>query len=175
MKTQSGAAGRNLAGANSNDGAGLITYACATDANMKFDLPGFTPPLPYSGKTTKLMATHSSKCVDVPYDFTAPGIGLNQWDCVAGAPEQDFQLVGTPDGFYQVKPRNSGLCLDAGSAANGTIVRQQACGSAISQKWKVFSRGFGAYSFTTANGASCLDIARISSDNGAELQVWYSP
>lgn len=172
VKTQGGATCLNLSGNNANDGAALITWTCGADANMKFDLPGFTLPLPYSGRTTTLVATHSNKCVDVPNASTAPGTGLLQWDCVAGAPEQDFQFVGTSDGFYQVKPRNSGLCLDAGSATNGTIVRQQACGSATSQKWKVVSRGFGAYSITTANGASCLDIARISSDNGAELTVW---
>jgi mannan endo-1,4-beta-mannosidase len=172
VKTQSGAACLNISGANANDGSALITWACGADANMKFDLPGFTPALPYSGKVTTLVASHSNKCVDVPAASTSPGVGLNQWDCVANSPEQAFQFVGTGDGFYQIKPQNSGLCLDSGSAANGTIVRQQACGSATSQKWKVQAKGNGAYALTTANGTSCLDIARISSDNGAEVTVW---
>lgn len=172
VKTQGGTTCLNLAGANSNDGAQLITWACGADANMKFDLPGFTPPLPYSGKTTTLVASHSNKCVDVPAASTAPGVGLNQWDCVAGSPEQSFQFVGTSDGFYQIKPSYTNLCLDSGSAANGTIVRQQTCGSATSQKWKVQQKSNGTFNITTANGASCLDIARISSDNGAEVTVW---
>ncbi|NMO14529.1 cellulase family glycosylhydrolase [Pyxidicoccus fallax] len=172
VKTRDGTACLNLSGANSNDGAQLITWPCGSDANMQFDLPGYTAPLPYSGRTTTLVATHSNKCVDVPAASTAPGTGLNQWDCVAGAPEQSFQFVGTGDGFYQIKPPYSGLCLDSGSAANGTIVRQQTCGGATSQKWKVQPKGNGVYAITTANGTSCLDIARISSDNGAEVTVW---
>ncbi len=172
VKSQDGARCLNISGAAYNDGDALITWACGPDANMKFTLSGFTPPLPYSGKVSTLVATHSNKCVDVPGASTAPGVVLNQWDCVAGSPEQDFQFVGTSDGFYQLKPRNSGLCLDSGSAANGTFVRQQPCGSATSQKWKVQAKGNGVFNITTANGASCLDIARISSDNGAEVTVW---
>ncbi len=172
VKTQDGARCLNMSGANSNDGSALITWTCGPDSNMKFTMAGFTPPLPYSGKMTTLVATHSNKCVDVPNASTSPGVGLNQWDCVAGSPEQDYTFVGTSDGFYQIKPRSSGLCLDSGSAANGTVVRQQNCGSATSQKWKVVSKGGGVFNLTTANGASCLDIAGISQSNGANVTVW---
>jgi hypothetical protein len=173
VKTRDGAGCLNLSGANSNDGAALITWACGTEANMRFQLDGFgtTEPLPHAGKVTTLVATHSGRCVDVSAGSTSPGSTLVQWACHGGI-NQDFQLVGTPDGFYQLKPRVSGLCLDSGSAANGTRVLQQTCGGASSQKWKVQQQAGGAFTVTTANGNSCLDIADISTADGAAVTVW---
>ncbi|MCO8271622.1 RICIN domain-containing protein [Actinoplanes sp. TRM 88003] len=76
----------------------------------------------------QVIAQHSGKCVDVASASTADGANIIQYTCGNGA-NQQWQLAS--DGT--LRARHSGKCLDV--AADGTDLRQNACGTATNQTW----------------------------------------
>jgi hypothetical protein len=71
-----------------------------------------------------MRARHSGKCLDVEGVSTAPGAGVQQWDC-HGGPNQQFAIEPVGD-HYRIRARHSGLYLDVAGASleNGARLTQ---------------------------------------------------
>ena len=70
---------------------------------------------------------------------TANGVGLVQATC-NGNTSQQWVTEAMGSGYFRVKSRFSGLCMDvnAASTADGASVIQWACGTGTNQQWKNF-------------------------------------
>jgi hypothetical protein len=95
---------------------------CQVDRNDGDHQRFIVEPLPDG--YVRMRAKHSGKCLDVEYASSAPGAGLQQWDC-AGGPNQQFAIEPVGD-CYRIRVRHSGQCLDvaAASANNGARLTQ---------------------------------------------------
>lgn len=73
----------------------------------------------------------------------------------------------------QIVARHSGKCLsvNGGSTDDGAAVVQNACGTDLSQQWKLQATGT-AYNVIGQGSGKCLDVADKSTANGAALIQW---
>lgn len=80
---------------------------------------------------------NSDLCLAVPGGSTAPGTTLSQYTCT-GAPTQNWTLLATSGGSWQIKNAGNGQCVDVGgNRTNGSRVVQNPCRAQASQYWKV--------------------------------------
>ena len=75
---------------------------------------------------------------------------------------------------YELRPLNSGKCLDIvnGSRANGARIQQWTCSGAPQQKWYLRGVGGEYYNIVSAHDAACLDLRDNLNANGAVVQQW---
>jgi len=85
-----------------------------------------------------------------------------------GALQSVSGSIGTPgtSTARQIVGTQSGRCLDAASAANGTQVRLQDCGGQAGQAWT------RAGQTLTVGGTKCLDASGHGTANGTPVIVW---
>jgi aryl-phospho-beta-D-glucosidase BglC (GH1 family) len=129
-------------------------------------------------------ATHWATTPNISTDSAATiAADWQQWATpVTFALNTSLGLHGTAAGsttiststWYNVVNENSGSCVDAAGATNGTIVQQWACGNQqFNQEWQFQSQGNGAYSIVNRNApAEVLDITNAGTANGSLLQLW---
>jgi hypothetical protein len=141
---------------------------------------GDTPATAFTSTLSPLHA--SGKCLDVPNGVAENGQYLQQWDCDnSDAPNQNFEFkpVAGQSQTYLIKHVQSDFCLDLanGSDANGTAVQLYNCSAENpNQHWQLRSIPNAAKTFqlvaqTTLTGNTlCLDVAGVSTKNGAQLQ-----
>ncbi|WP_341676133.1 RICIN domain-containing protein [Niveibacterium sp. SC-1] len=138
---------------------------------------GTTPPptgatLP-SGNY-QLINKNSNKCVDVSCGNTANNANIVQWDCIAGAQNQQWQFVATDSGFYRLTARHSGKVIDiaGGNTANGAKAIQWEYLGGANQQWKPFDVGGGFYKFISRSSGRALELPGCNTANGTQLQQW---
>ncbi|WP_214107497.1 RICIN domain-containing protein [Acrocarpospora catenulata] len=78
---------------------------------------------------------------------------------------------------YELRPLNSGKCLDVvnGSRANGARIQQWTCSGNSQQKWYIRSTGHPSgelYTIVSAHSGACLDLRDSNPGNGAVVQQW---
>lgn len=75
---------------------------------------------------------------------------------------------------YEIRPLNSGKCLDVvdGSRANGARVQQWTCSGASQQKWYIRNIRGELYTIVSVNSGACLDLRDSNPRNGAVIQQW---
>jgi len=127
----SGSCVDDSAGGISN-GTVLQQYACSTgNPNQKWR---FTA----SGGGYYEVTTYNSSTVgwNVIGSGTAPGTGLQLYTYYGGLNAQ-FEPVLLSNGYYQLKDRNSGLCLNDpnGTTANGQRLQINTCNASTSDSW----------------------------------------
>ena len=71
----------------------------------------------------------SGKCLDVSDASTADGANIIQYACGNGR-NQQWQWTAV-DGYYQLRARHSGKCLEAA----GADIQQATCGTGVNQQW----------------------------------------
>ena len=88
----------------------------------------------------ELVNQNSNKCLDVPGGNPAPGVELQQWDCLGG----DMQLWAVetqpplpPVATSRVKNLMTGLCVDDKDWSNapGSSLQQWTCLDNPPQQW----------------------------------------
>lgn len=121
----------------------------------------------------------SGKCVDAMDRGTANGTAVQQWSCVAGQTNQQWQFRATDSGYYRVVNRNAAATeqvwdVTGGSTATGDSVPVQTWqwSSGTNQQWKPVLQADGSYVFTARHSAKCLDVAAASVADGARLQQY---
>lgn len=129
----------------------------------------------------KLVASHSSKCIEVTGQSTSDGAAVKQNACVAGATNQrwvDLPLpASTPAGAplrHLLMNLNSGKCLDRpnGNVANGTLLQQHTCHAGAAQIFIARSNGqWEALGTSGQPSNQCLDIPSHSQNNNVQLQM----
>jgi hypothetical protein len=87
-----------------------------------------------------------------------------------------FSDVGRliPDGTYRVFSRKSNKALTAsnGATSNGTPLVQWTYGGGDEQKWTFTHQSDGQYKVTGVASGRVMDVAGVSTANGAAIQLW---
>ncbi|KIF66572.1 hypothetical protein HY68_31860 [Streptomyces sp. AcH 505] len=131
-----------------------------------------------ASKWYSIANTNSHKCVDAANGGTANGTALQQWTCVAGSTNQQWQFQPTDSGYYKVVSRNAATAAwditgGPGATGNGVKVQLWGYGGGTNEQFKPVQHSDGSYSFTPRNNtAQCLDITDVSTADGARLQQW---
>ncbi|MDT8913600.1 RICIN domain-containing protein [Amycolatopsis sp. PS_44_ISF1] len=135
--------------------------------------------------TAGLTGTHTisvgGKVLDVPNHSTAAGTQLDTWTTNGGA-NQSWTFTQQPDGSYQLRSIESGLCVDVngGATTAGTAIIQWTCTGGTNQHWTATRQSDGSYQFTSAHSGLSLTTASTANgalvtqqaDSGASLQRW---
>jgi hypothetical protein len=127
-----------------------------------------------SGGVYVIKNVNSGKCVDVTGAATTSGANIEQWDC-NGHANQAFKFISVGNGYYEVRPMNSGSqCMDIfqASTANGGNVDQWSCNTHTSQHFKLTTISTGKYELVAQNSGKCLDVAGSSTARGANIQQY---
>lgn len=75
---------------------------------------------------------------------------------------------------YTIRPRQSGLCMDAvnGAINDSTPLQQWNCNGTGAQHFRAEVRGQGYFRFVNVKSGKCLDITGGSMEPEAKLQLW---
>lgn len=78
------------------------------------------------------------------------------------------------DGTYELRSRNSGMCLDLlrSSTADGAAIAQWTCNFGANQYWWMTHVGAGKYEIKSAASGKCLDVFGGSVAAGAVIHQW---
>ncbi|MFJ6725409.1 RICIN domain-containing protein [Streptomyces sp. NPDC091281] len=120
---------------------------------------------------------NSGKCVDDTAGSTANGAAVQQWACVPGSTNQQWQFQPTDSGYYRVASRNAANAswdvTGGAGAASGAKIQLWSYGGGTNQQWKPVPGTGGTYTLTPrSNPAQCLDVTDVSTADGARLQQW---
>jgi endoglucanase len=128
-----------------------------------------------------VVSRHSGKAIDVNGGSTSDGAAIIQWTRTDST-NQQWQLVDSGGGYYQLRARHSGKVVDVSSAADGADVVQRTSSSATSQQFRVVDTDSGYVKFINRSSGKALDLwgwstadgARISqyTDSGGANQQW---
>ena len=115
-----------------------------------------------------LVNRNSGKALDVYNLSTADGAGITQWSRNDGA-HQQWQFVGSGDGYYRIKSRLSGKVLDvyAKSTADGGAVVQWTDNNGANQQWAP-SISSGYATLINRNSGKALEVQGASTADGGE-------
>jgi hypothetical protein len=128
-----------------------------------------------------LVARHSGKCLSLSENNPSNGAAIIQWACSPSPSPGDGQvitLVPMGGSRYNVKVNSSGKCVDVTgvSTADGAYLQQWDClgPSQTNQIWnKVQIEGqSGYFAFIAQHSSKCMDVAGVSTGNGARIQQW---
>ncbi|MEF2528957.1 MULTISPECIES: RICIN domain-containing protein [Streptomyces] len=149
------------------DNPGPTPTPTPTPTSTASPTPGPEGPV-QSGATYQLVNAKSGKALDNP-GKTTEGAQLVQWTA-GNYSNQKFTATRNTDGTYQLKVKNSGLCVSAapGSTSDGAAVQQRACGSAAEQKWRITASG-GGLAAAAQHSGKCLDVSGGSTSDGARI------
>ncbi len=110
--------------------------------------------------------------------WTDNGNSLVQYD-FTGADSQRLYLDRSPEGYYKMKFRHSGKCVDVDgpNVSPGTRTHQWDCSSTTSQEWLFLSerpaaQDYVEYQLVSRRSGKCLDVSDHGVDNGVRLQQW---
>lgn len=121
-----------------------------------------------------VISKNSGKCLDIPGLSTAAGAGTQQWTCWGGA-NQQF-LLSAVQGGYKITAKNSSLQMDVAGGpsaiANGVRVIQWPYWGGSNEIWQVTPTADGYFSIVALNSGKCLDVAGMSTTDGAIVQQW---
>jgi lysophospholipase L1-like esterase len=132
-------------------------------------VPGIVQTNQNAGKHVHLVDMHAALTAADLTDGIHPTAG--GYDKMAatwfGALQSVAGSIGTPgtSAARQIVGTQSGRCLDAASAANGTQVRLQDCAGQTGQAWTRTGQSLTA-------GGKCLDASGHGTTNGTPVIVW---
>jgi hypothetical protein len=103
------------------------------------------------------------------YDGNKHG-NVYEWECHGGA-NQQWALESTGDGFYLIKNRDSGHCLDALRSAPSSFgkignIYEWGCHGGDNQKWRLQDIDSGFRLIINKDSNNCADALRGTNDNG---------
>lgn len=154
-------------------------YVTIDDDHFPHPTPTPTPKAttpPGGACYTKIIATHSNKCMDVWNYSTSSGAKIQQWSCSSSNDNQrfSFDLVPGTSDTYVIKAKHSGKVLDVkyGSTQAGKNLVQERADGSNSQKWKVISVGGDIYELKNVKSGLVADVEGASGSNGAYVIQW---
>ncbi len=121
---------------------------------------------------------HSNKCLDVSDVSLVNGARVHQWECLNGANQKWYirkaQEPLVPGAIYQIKPRNTGKCLDVFDHGldNGVRLQQWSCTGEPHQKFRLIHRGGGVYALQGLQSGRFVSVEAASAANGANIIQW---
>jgi hypothetical protein len=99
-----------------------------------------------------------------------------QWQSLPVYLDQHWEIVPDGSGFFEIKNRNSGLCLEikGWTMRDGAPIGQWSCFGADHQKWTIApsTAAPGSYSIINKWSNKSIDIEGFHTHNGARVQQW---
>jgi hypothetical protein len=86
----------DVSGVSTANGANVHTWAWGNGTNQQWRFEDV------GGGYWRIIARHSNKCLDVLNNSLADGGNIAQWDCIAGAQNQSFQVISRAAGRIAV-------------------------------------------------------------------------
>lgn len=130
----------------------------------------------------------ASMCVTVDRASTANSAIVNQYQCTAGARNQNWELVPTSSGFYRLVAQHSGKYMHIPKALRGNSVNvvQYTCqpGTPDNEEWRLEPVAGGGYLIQARHSLKCLNVPRSNPANNVPLiqytcdrnaanNIWY--
>ncbi|QIB49811.1 RICIN domain-containing protein [Pseudomonas sp. OIL-1] len=106
----------------------VVQWSCTQAPNQQWTLTR------QEGDVVKLASTGTQGCLNVVASSRRAGANVIAYRC-SERESQQWQLKQVEEGKFQVTARHSGLCLDAGSNANGSSLTQATCSGSDSQRF----------------------------------------
>ncbi len=138
----------------------------------------FTPSLAQSINTSTwytVVNQNSGSCVDDSAGGTANGTAVQQWACVSGSTNQQWQFQSTSNGNYKVVSKNNtseAWDVTGVSTSSGALIQLWAYGGGANQQWTATALDSTHYKFVSVNSGLCLDVPSASTANGVQLQQY---
>lgn len=125
--------------------------------------------------TYTIQVKHSRKVLDVNIDWFSGqdnGRPIGQFDSHNGD-NQKFLVESVGGGYYRIRARHSGKCLDVAgwSGSAGTGLQQWECHGGANQQFAIEPFG-DYYKIRARNSGLYFDITGFSLSNSARLQQW---
>ncbi|MFE0640562.1 RICIN domain-containing protein [Streptomyces sp. NPDC058877] len=110
----------------------------------------------------------AGKALDDPDHSTTAGTQLITWVPTGGL-NQKWRFTQQPDGTYELKNVESGLCADVegGSTRTGAKIIQWTCTKGSNQRWSAVRQADGSH--TVVSAASGLLLTTSSSNDGGRI------
>ena len=135
------------------------------------------------GNRFVLTNVNSGKCVDVAGAALGDGANIQQATCNGTSAQQFHAYPHTasgrgvlPVGQYTLSSNHSRLCVGlvgGANAAPGAPAVQAACDGSTAQRFDVLAEAGGTYRLSHAVTHQSLDVANVSTANGAALVQWH--
>lgn len=130
------------------------------------------------GRVYSIVNAFSGKCLDVPGNSFVPGTALQQWDCHGGSNQKFrvidvYNIVGHPAWILEAVGTGQRLMISQALMSNGAPLVQtyETFGNAEYFHIKPTAQ-HGMWTMVTGQAGKCLDIANLSSENGARIHQW---
>ncbi len=148
-------------------------------AFLGFSVLFSAPSTAQSGISTTTWYTvvnqNSGSCVDDSAGGTANGTSVQQWACVSGSTNQQWQFQSTSNGNYKVVSKNNTSevwDVTGVSTASGALIQLWSYGGGANQQWTPVALDSTHYKFVNVNSGLCLDVPSASTANGVQLQQY---
>src|SRR5579859_1062184 len=139
----------------------------------------FTPGLAQTSISTTTWYTvvnaGNGLCVDDAAGGTANGTHVQQWSCVAGSTNQQWQFQSTSGGNYKVVSKNSTTMawdVTGVSTTVGALIQLWTYGGGANQQWSVVALDSTHVKFVNLNSGLCLDVPGAVTTNGTQLDQY---
>lgn len=122
-------------------------------------------------------AIDQNYALDIPGDrISESGANIQMWKWANGVKPtvyDVFTVTYCGNGFYEIKQKNTDLCLDVynGSLDMGTNVQLWSKNDTPSQQWSITTTEAGCMLQARCNGY-CLDVSGGNVENGTNVQVY---
>jgi beta-glucanase (GH16 family) len=128
--------------------------------------------------TTKIVAEHSGKCLNVEGgpSATQDGARIIQWAC-NGASNEDWTLASDGNGHFTLVAKSSNKCVQpvAGGTANEVKLQQATCDGSPRQLWNIRPKASGGrYEIVHVAAGRCLDVTggTAATADGVVTELW---
>ena len=165
----------DVASASTADGANIQQWASNNTNAQRFRATRS------QGNRYALVNVGSNKCVDITAASSSDGANVQQYACNGSAAQQFLfypwnasKRGALPVGRYSIGSQHSKLCLGnaGGNNADGTRIVQTNCSATATQRFDLLPEAAGTYRLVNVSSGKSLDIADISTANGALLTQW---
>src|SRR5579859_1556984 len=139
----------------------------------------FTPSLAQTTISTTTWYTvvnaGNGLCVDDSAGGVANGTHVQQWACIAGSTNQQWQFQSTSGGNYKVVSKNSTTMawdVTGVSTTVGALIQLWTYGGGANQQWSAVALDSTHVKFVNLNSGMCLDVPGAVTTNGTQLDQY---
>jgi hypothetical protein len=148
---------------------GVVSGLAAFNASRATTVDEFGENINYTQtRIYTFKAKHSGLCLDIEESSLDDGTKIIQWNC-HGGDNQKWLFVSDGNGYYQIKAKHSGKCVDESLTDNGATVSQYGCHNGGNQKWQLIKDKKGYYQIKSKQSKMCLDVEESSNEDGARV------
>lgn len=128
---------------------------------------------PIANGNYRITAKHSNKEMSVSGASLTDGAIIEQWDSVATATNEIFNIQLTPTGYKLLPSYNAKVVtIDGYSQSNGGVVNQWTDYEQLNQRFSIIDIGGGYYKIVARHSGKCLAVTGNGMNNGDDIVQW---